>query len=312
VLNAGYRAGAMVPRCNDKGELEEFKCFCPKAYAGLDTKMLAPALLSRSVTIRLAPKKATEVVEPWMGSLTAKLAAPVRDACAGWAWHHTDELRDAEPDLPAHLHNRSAEVWWALLAIADAIGGDWPARAREASRLLRAGGDQLDEKPNLVLLLSDIKDAFGTAGTIFTRDLLNKLNAVDESPWGGRREGAGLDARGLGRMLRPLGVKANRTVRIGSETAKGYLVESFADAFERYTPPESPKEPSQPSQPSQPSSRGTGDVTDVTDVTDKSGPPAGGMDGNLFDQIAAAYGACSCPDPEPVGQVCTTCGGAVR
>jgi hypothetical protein len=38
---------------------------------------------------------------------------------------------------------------------------------------------------------------------------------------------------------------------------------------------------------------------------------AGGDDG-LFEDIVAACGECSCPDPNPVGHVCTACGGATR
>jgi hypothetical protein len=64
-------------------------------------------------------------------------------------------------------------------------------------------------------------------------------------------------------MVRPLIPKrSSKTVRVGSETAKGYYRNEFADAFERYLPSPSPA-----SQPSQPSADGMRDVTAVTDVT---------------------------------------------
>jgi Protein of unknown function (DUF3631) len=53
-----------------------------------------------------------------------------------WAHHNVDALRGARPDLPGVLMNRAAEVWWALLAIADRAGGDSLARARAAARTL--------------------------------------------------------------------------------------------------------------------------------------------------------------------------------
>jgi hypothetical protein len=42
VLNSGYKRGATVPRCNERGELLEFEVFCPKAYAGLDARSTIP------------------------------------------------------------------------------------------------------------------------------------------------------------------------------------------------------------------------------------------------------------------------------
>lgn len=101
---------------------------------------------------------------------------------------------------------------------------------------LGAGGDERDELADATRLLADIRHAFGDSKTMFTRDLLAKLNARDESPWGAARDGKGLDSRGLAGMLRPFGIKG-RTVRVGLETAKGYHASQFGDAFSRYLSP---------------------------------------------------------------------------
>jgi Protein of unknown function (DUF3631) len=93
-----------------------------------------------------------------------------------------------------------------------------------------------------VQLLIDIRAAFGAKRTIFTEDLLAYLNGLDESPWGARRRGEGLDARGLARMLRPFRIKPKK-VRVGEETRKGYHVDQFEDAFGRYLPPSLAREP---------------------------------------------------------------------
>ena len=233
VLNAGYKRGAKVDRCKDTGELEAFNCFCPKVYAGLDTKSITSTLLSRSITIRLERKKADESVEMWIAPLTEPLAEPLRDRCAAWGYHNVEALGSARPDLPIGLVNRSAEVWWALLAIADQVGGDWPTRAREAARLLSTGGDQHDESSDQVRLLSDIREAFANQQAIFTKVLLDNLNARDESPWGARRRGEGLDARGLSQLLRPFKIRP-RTIGSGPDSAKGYRFDQFADAFARH------------------------------------------------------------------------------
>jgi Protein of unknown function (DUF3631) len=286
VLNAGYKRGATVPRCKESGELEEFSCYCPKAYAGLDERQIVSTLLSRSITIRLDKQLPSEQAEMWIAPRTAPEAEPLRGRCAELAEKHAQTLEAAEPDLPAGMANRRAEVWWALLAIADLAAGDWPARAREAAREFASGGDATDGQADPVQLLLDIREAFGDRDTIFTKDLVSKLNALDESPWGARRRGEGLDARGLSRMLRPFKVKS-RTVRVLDETAKGYHLEQFEDTFARHVPGGSEKG-SQASQASQPAPHGDCDVTDVTDVTEISTPSDNG-NGRVQETLGEAW-----------------------
>jgi Protein of unknown function (DUF3631) len=216
--DAGYKRGATIDRCKENGDLVEFRCYCPKAYAGLDQRSTVSTLLSRSITVRLERKTATERVSMWIAPLTEPSAKPLRARCGTWAQHNVDALVDMQPDLPEGLANRAAEVWWALLVVADHVGGDWPERARAASRVLSAGGDQHDDSSDQVLLLSDIREAFGKQQTIFTKALLDDLNARDESPWGARRRGEGLDARGLSQLLRPFKIKP-RTIGSGADVA---------------------------------------------------------------------------------------------
>lgn len=159
------------------------------------------------------------------------------------------------------------------MALAEHVGGEWPARARRAARVLSPGGDQFDSMAESLQLLSDIRDAFGTEDTIFTGALLAYVNALDESPWGALRKEEGLDARGLAKRLRKFrtpegGPIRSSTVRVRDGTAKGYRWDQFADAFARYL-----SDPSQASQASQPAPDVERVVTDVTDVTDVEGAP---------------------------------------
>jgi hypothetical protein len=261
VLNSGYKRGAMVDRCKENGDLESFNAFCPKAYAGLDRRVLVDTLLSRSITIRLEKRLASERVDMWIAPLTEPKAIPLRERCELWAAQNQDALALHEPALPDGLINREAEVWWALLVIADCAAGDWPERARRAAIELTAGGDDTDDAPDQVLLLLDIRDAFAKENTISTADLLAKLNALDESPWGARRRGEGLDARSLARMLRPFKIRPKQ-VRIGDRTAKGYHRDQFGDAFARHLP-----EGKQGKQGKHPAPGRERDVSDVSDVS---------------------------------------------
>ena len=45
-----------------------------------------------------------------------------------------------DPLVPSELHDRAADNWRQLLAIADAAGGDWTRRAREAALASSAAG----------------------------------------------------------------------------------------------------------------------------------------------------------------------------
>lgn len=265
VLNAGYKRGATVDRSSERGDLQEFSCYCPKAYAGLDERSLAPALLSRSITIRMETKRRSDRVDMWIAPFVEGESAALRARCEAWANVNLDRLRDHQPDL-LELVNRKAEVWWALLAIGEVAGGEWTDRIRAAARALGVGGDRTDSVPRQVQLLQDIAAAFERGDSIFTSGLVAHLNGLDESPWGGYRKGKGLDARGLARLLRPFGIKP-KTVRVRDETAKGYHVGDFEDAFERHLPPTS-GEASHRQCPSQPAPVAKRVVTDKDHVTD--------------------------------------------
>ena len=64
------------------------------------------------------------------------------------------------PEMPLGVADRDADVWEAPLAIADAAGGDWPARARAAAVALVA--ESKASSPSLgIRLLADIRTVFG-------------------------------------------------------------------------------------------------------------------------------------------------------
>jgi hypothetical protein len=53
---------------------------------------------------------------------------PLARRCARWALDNVARLRGADPPVPAELHDRAADNWRPLLAIADLAGGDWPEK----------------------------------------------------------------------------------------------------------------------------------------------------------------------------------------
>ena len=168
----------------------------------------------------------------------AAIAEPIRERIEAWTEAHHDALAAARPAMPDGVRDRPAEVWEALLAIADAAGGDWPQRARAACRHFVLG-DGAEERLSLGLrLLRDVRIAFGDLDAMFSVNLLSELLRDELGEWGDLW-GKPLDARRLAKELGRYGV-VPKDVRIGSMVRKGYTVAGdtgLAQAWQRYLPP---------------------------------------------------------------------------
>ncbi|MCZ7528845.1 MAG: DUF3631 domain-containing protein [Acidimicrobiia bacterium] len=231
LLNAGYRRGATVARVVGEGkkmEVRRFPVYAPVALAGIGT--LPDTIQDRSIVITLRRRAPGEPIAKLRRRLVLGEATDLRDRIAGWVADRLDILADAYPSTPDELSDRAADCWEPLVAIADEAGGDWPERARHAARALSTGGD--DELSLGVRLLGDIRAIYADAGTdrLSSADLVERLHAIEESPWGDW-----FDARRLAAKLRPFGARP-RQHRFGEKTLKGYLVDDFVDAWARYLP----------------------------------------------------------------------------
>jgi hypothetical protein len=234
MLNAGHRRGAVAGRCVVRGKdvfTEELPAYAAVALAGLDD--LPDTIRSRSVIVRMRRRKPTEPKPiPWRGrDGNSPAVVALRERLGRWADSVRGDLGDVWPEMPEGVEDRDADVWEALVTVADAAGGAWPERSRECA--VRMVGKSHDKAPTLgVLLLRDIRGVIREEDVITTEDLLDRLNGLEESPWGNLR-GEPLDARGLSRRLGKYSIKPT-TVRIGARIAKGYKRTDFADPWERY------------------------------------------------------------------------------
>lgn len=242
----GTAAVVKVPRAlGEKAskKLEEFEVFGPKALAGIGS--LPDTVADRSIPMRLIRRAPHEGVERFRYREASREAMPLRASLLRWALGCIAELRGALPDIPASLNDRAADGWEPLLAIADAAGGTWPQRAREAAVALHSDPWVQEETLGLTLLRA-IREIFTQQGLkkISTEKLISELTKRDNEPWGewwGHAVSGG-DTRGSGyrlaRLLKPFGI-APRTVKIGEMARRGFLRTDFEDAFSRYLPPES-------------------------------------------------------------------------
>ena len=236
LLNAGHRRGAVAGRCvvhGKKVETEEISAYCAVALAGLG--WLPDTILSRSVIIRMRRRGPGEKVMAYRRRVHAPFGQTLRECLAAWAAGEVEAMADARPEMPPGIEDRDADVWEPLLAIADAVGGDWPERARRAAVALV--GAARDAEPSLgIKLLADLKTVFGTStlDALPTATILSRLIDLPESPWCDLK-GKPINDRTLARRLRQYGVKSKK-LRVGDTTAMGYAQEDLVDVWLRYLP----------------------------------------------------------------------------
>ena len=234
LLNAGHRKGAVAGRCVVRGkivETEELPAYCAVALAGLGD--LPDTILTRSVIVRMRRRAPSELVEPWRRRLHAEEGDRIRDKLEAWAGAVAPSVVAAWPTMPDGISDRSADVWEALLRVADLAGGEWPTRARVAAVALVALSK--GDRPSLgIQLLSDMREVFGELNEMATRDVLNALQSIEESVWTDLK-GKPLSDRGLAARLRGYSIKS-KSVRVDGKVCRGYAREDFHDAWLRYLP----------------------------------------------------------------------------
>jgi hypothetical protein len=258
VLNAGNRRGAYVVRGSSEGVPLKFEIFCPKVLAGIDTGRLPDTIRDRAIVLPLERKLRTETVARYRQRDVADQIENLRTRLGDWAAHHADELAEFRTEMVPEISDRLEEAWEPLFAIAHLAGGPWPDWAREAAIELAKGTEDVGEDHGEILLaaLRDVFDeARGEQEAMWTKDICKKLNEDDELPFGGYRDGKGIDGRGLSNRLRPYGIKP-QNVQMSGEQHKGYRREQFEQAWKRYAPePESVPPQDAADVPSTPSTR---------------------------------------------------------
>ena len=238
LLNAGHKRGARAIRCEgENNTLRSFAAFAPAALAGIGA--LPGTLHDRSIVIGLVRAKPGEFAARFDSRLIEYETKLCRKL-ARWASDKFEKLRECDPKLPSTAFNRLADNWRPLFAIAEVAGGDWSQRAHAAFTALTTTVD-LDAQGVGTLLLADIADIFARTGTdrLPSSNIADDLAAIEGRPWAewGKHRRA-ISVNQLAQQLHRFGVSP-RVIRVRDETARGYLLDDFREAFSRYLP-ESP------------------------------------------------------------------------
>ena len=238
LLNAGHtKTTAWAWRSTGQNHSPtRFNVYGAKALAGISPeKHLPEATISRSIFIEMRRKKPDESVISLRDADKDELGV-IKSKLARFAEDYADQVRKAKPVLPETLDDRSKDNWLPLLAIAECAGEEWVASANSAATKLSAStkksasiGEQL---------LSDIRRAFDASGAQRIRrdQLLMTLCSNDEAPWATYNKGEAITSNQFANLLSVYGI-SSYTIRFGAgEVVRGYRLDQFADAFDRYLP----------------------------------------------------------------------------
>lgn len=226
LVNSGHRRGNDALRMVGEGanqKMRKFGTFAPVCMAGIGE--LPDTITDRSIIVNMRRRLPHEKVARWRfrqglidgGLLRERIITAARSLT----------LPD-EPEVPESVEDRAADVWEPLLAVAEAVGGDWHRAAVVACEVLTAA--QPTTISAGVRLLTDIRTIWTAGATAMpTGEILRRLHVLDESPWG---QDPPLTARRLALMLRRYGVQPDRT-----STERVYQRSVFTDPWARYCPP---------------------------------------------------------------------------
>jgi hypothetical protein len=235
LINVGFRRTATIGRCVGDGSKQkpmEFKVFAPMALAGIGD-CLPDTVLDRAVLLRMRRRAPDERVEPLRYRRVRPEAAALKERLAAWGATRVEHLTIADPQMPEGITDRPADTWEALLAIADDVGGDWPDRARTACVFLNDARSSEDGNVSVRLLLDLCGAIQPGERLVFSQTFCDRLNEMEEAPWAGWNDGAGIHPRDLARRLRGFGAQSKK-VRIGADTRQGYEIPALEDIFVRY------------------------------------------------------------------------------
>ena len=234
VINSGHRrASAFVVRTvGEDHEPKTFSTWSAKAIATIGK--LSGTMEDRSIIISMRRRAPGEHTEKFRTAIYKSSADPLRRQAFRWACDSIPTLQTITPEEPRELNDRASDNWRPLLAVAELCGGKWPARARRAALELSQDVDEA-EGSALMDLLQEIHELFQTRDRITSTDLAEYLGRQVDKRWAEWRHGKPITQRQIARLLAPMKIKPS-SIRIGTETPRGYLREWFDDAFFRYLP----------------------------------------------------------------------------
>lgn len=244
-LLTSYTSGGKITRAVGKGETRKVDVHYPIACAGmLRTFLTHPTLnaaRTRFLTVHCQPvhqgPDAPELKRFRPRHMT--YAASLREVLTAWGLAEGPRVAVTAEHitLPDGVRDRDAELWEPLFAVAECLGGDWPARALAACLEITSGqpGDDDAPKTPVEWLLRDLAYVVtADRPRMSTADVVTGLVALPDSPWvrwldADPRNPAVSGGKQLAAMLAERDVKP-RVMKIDGVAVRGFAREDLIKA----------------------------------------------------------------------------------
>jgi hypothetical protein len=232
LLNASFKRGQSVIRCEPpKYEPREFKIFAPIALAGIGTSAIPETVADRALMIEMRRMLPNEQILEFESDEVEKYFFPIKEKLQHFATENESRYRELRPELPREsLNPRARDLWKPLYKVAECAGDEWIKKALLASVALSSGESDPEEASLSLRLLSDTREVF-TEDQITTKDLLERLRELEESPWAYLER---FNPSVLAHLLKNYSI---RPKPFSGGKVRGYYRKSFEDSWSRYLDP---------------------------------------------------------------------------
>ena len=232
IVNAGWSRGTKIPR-----QGRWYDPFCPKILGILGKTKLPRTIASRSIILKMWPKKPDEKTEDFAYADDPEFST-IRRKLARWAADNVRIIKDLKPPQPPGFNNRLNANWKLLLQIAQHAGGSWPEQARRSAIYL----SRVPYEPSAgVQLLAALRAMFTkNRREITSEQVVQELLADPDSRWHEYRSRGPITKNQVAALLkdfeiRPVVVHPTKRADLSRH---GYRAAQFEDAFARFLPPE--------------------------------------------------------------------------
>jgi putative DNA primase/helicase len=232
IVNAGWSRGTRIPR-----QGRWYDPFCPKILGILGKTKLPRTIASRSIILRMWPKKPEEKAEDFAYADDPEFST-LRRKLARWAADNVSIIKALKPPQPPGFNNRLSANWKSPLQIAQHAGGGWPDQARRSAIHL----SRTPYEPSIgVQLLAALRAMFAQNRTQITSEqVVQELLADPDSQWHEYRGRGPITKHQVAALLKDFEIRpvVVHPIKRADFSRHGYRAAQFEDAFARFLPPE--------------------------------------------------------------------------
>lgn len=246
IINAGHtRSSAFVLRTEGEGNNREPKPF--SVWAPMVIAMIGnppSTIADRSIFIKLKRKTSEDVIQKIPQNIF-NMAQQLRRNLIRWAADNMHQLPQISVKSSITDNDRASDNWEALTRVAILLGEKWEQKAYSAcAKIAESQHDDSDDDDISIKLLEDTRTIFMDFNLtrVHSCGLVDKLLYLEESPWNTAASGKPIDQNWIAKKLKPYGIESSQ-LKLDGKNKRGFRIEDFLDAWQRYLPCASTEKP---------------------------------------------------------------------